>query len=207
MNRLDEKVALVTGAASGIGRAQALLFAREGASVIAADRDADGAEKVVGEIVAGGGRGIAVEMDVSSGESVRAGVEAATAEYGRIEILSNTAGLFDHYSQALDTSVPEALEDARRGGRGILVELTDERGHSVEVIGNPIKFTDQDTRGADPVYPPRLGQHSLDILRESGFSQQEIDDVVEAGGIMTELVLQKESEHHTDSPSPESIAI
>jgi 3-oxoacyl-[acyl-carrier protein] reductase len=104
MRRLDGKVALVTGAASGIGRAQALLFAREGARVIAADRDGAGAAQVVSEIESAGGSGLAVEMNVSSAESVRAGVGAATTAFGRIDILSNTAGLFDHYSQALDTS-------------------------------------------------------------------------------------------------------
>src|SRR6266545_3451690 len=104
MFRLDEKVALVTGAASGIGRAQALLFARAGAQVVAADRDGDGAQKVVDEIEAAGGTGLAVTVDVSSPESVSAGVEAAVQRFRTIHVLSNTAGLFDDYVQALDTT-------------------------------------------------------------------------------------------------------
>lgn len=89
---------------------------------------------------------------------------------------------------ALIRTVPEALDDARRGGRGIMVEMNDERGHSVEVVGNPIKFTDHDTHVPGPGYPPRLGQHSVDILREAGFTADEIDDVVASGGIRAESV-------------------
>jgi len=109
MNRLEGRIALITGAASGIGRAQALLFAREGAAVVAADLNGDGAEQVVSEIQAAGGTGLAVKMDVSDEQSVRAAVETAVARFGRIDILSNTAGTFDHYQQTLDT--PRELWD------------------------------------------------------------------------------------------------
>lgn len=103
MNRLAGKVALITGAASGIGRAQALLFAREGATVVAADLNDEGAEEVISEVEAAGGAGLAVRMDVTDDASVRASVAAAVDEFGRIDILSNTAGAFDHYQQTLDT--------------------------------------------------------------------------------------------------------
>jgi 3-oxoacyl-[acyl-carrier protein] reductase len=109
MNRLEGRIALITGAASGIGRAQALLFAREGAAVVAADLNGDGAEQVVSEIQAAGGTGLAVKMDVSDEQSVRAAVETAAARFGRIDILSNTAGTFDNYQQTLDT--PRELWD------------------------------------------------------------------------------------------------
>src|SRR5436190_10384685 len=109
MNRLEGKIALITGAASGIGRAQALLFAREGAAVVVADLNADGAKQVVSEIEAAGGTGLAVMMDVSDSDSVQAAVETAVARFERIDILSNTAGAFDHYSQTLDT--PRELWD------------------------------------------------------------------------------------------------
>ena len=109
MNRLEGRIALITGAASGIGRAQALLFAREGAAVVAADLNGDGAEQVVSEIQAADGTGLAVKMDVSDEQSVQAAVESAVARFGRIDILSNTAGTFDHYRQTLDT--PRELWD------------------------------------------------------------------------------------------------
>jgi 3-oxoacyl-[acyl-carrier protein] reductase len=109
VNRLEGKIALITGAASGIGRAQALLFAREGAAVVAADLNGDGAEQVVSEIQAEGGTGLAVMVDVSDQHSVQAAVDTAVARFGRIDILSNTAGAFDHYRQTLDT--PRELWD------------------------------------------------------------------------------------------------
>jgi 3-oxoacyl-[acyl-carrier protein] reductase len=109
VNRLEGKIALITGAASGIGRAQALLFAREGAAVVVADLNGDGAEQVVSEIQAEGGTGLAVKVDVSDQHSVQAAVDTAVARFGRIDILSNTAGAFDHYRQTLDT--PRELWD------------------------------------------------------------------------------------------------
>ena len=82
MNRLAGKVALVTGGASGIGRAGCELMAREGARVIVADLDVDGASKVAAGIEATGQAARACRLDVRDSEMVRAMVAFAIAEFG-----------------------------------------------------------------------------------------------------------------------------
>jgi NAD(P)-dependent dehydrogenase (short-subunit alcohol dehydrogenase family) len=88
--QLDGKVAIVTGAGSGIGRAIAIGFAREGASVVVSDIDGATAASVAGEI---GGRAVANTCDVSNTGQVDAMVESAVERFGRIDILVNNAGL------------------------------------------------------------------------------------------------------------------
>lgn len=104
MGKLDNKVVLVTGAASGMGRAEALLFAKEGAKVIATDLYLDGVEKVAEEIKAQGGDVLPLQIDVSCLDSIEKGVKAALDKYGRIDVLSNTAGILDAYAPTLETS-------------------------------------------------------------------------------------------------------
>jgi 3-oxoacyl-[acyl-carrier protein] reductase len=87
------KVALVTGAASGIGRATALALAREGASVAIADVDAAGGEETVRQIEAGGGRARFVEADVSTPDGVRAMFQAVESAFGGVDIVHNNAGI------------------------------------------------------------------------------------------------------------------
>lgn len=87
------KVALVTGAGSGIGRAVAFEFAARGASVMVADFVAEGGAETVRLIEAGGGRAKFVKVDVSNEESVAAMVAAAVAAFGRIDYLVNNAGI------------------------------------------------------------------------------------------------------------------
>jgi NAD(P)-dependent dehydrogenase (short-subunit alcohol dehydrogenase family) len=93
MGRLDRKVAVVTGAASGIGRGTALCLAREGAAVLVADLNSQGGEQVIGEIAAAGGRAVFQHTEVSSEPDIKALVDRALSEYGRLDIMFNNAGL------------------------------------------------------------------------------------------------------------------
>jgi NAD(P)-dependent dehydrogenase (short-subunit alcohol dehydrogenase family) len=90
---LQSKVAIVTGAASGIGRATALLFGREGAAVIGIDLDETGGRQLAAEISASGGRAIFVKADVSQSKDCKRAVEKAVADFGRIDVLFNNAGI------------------------------------------------------------------------------------------------------------------
>ena len=153
--RLFGKTAIITGAASGIGRATALRFASEGANVVVADINVESAEVVVGEIIAAGGVAIAVTVDVTDPTSLEAGFDAALKEYGRVDIVSCNAGLARFprpVDQALETdfdaifevnvkglwnSVRAAIGPLRAAGGGTIVvtgSIMGERtrpGHSI----------------------------------------------------------------------------
>jgi len=90
---LDGKVALVTGASRGIGRAIAKEFASQGAKVALCARSVDALQAVADEIAAAGGCAQPFALDVSSADGVRAVVEAVTGHYGRLDILINNAGI------------------------------------------------------------------------------------------------------------------
>jgi NAD(P)-dependent dehydrogenase (short-subunit alcohol dehydrogenase family) len=90
--RLAGKVAIITGGTSGIGRAGALLFAAEGASVVVASIDPDAGARTVAEIAAAGGEASFVETDVTQPDQVRALVEAALERHGRLDVLYSNAG-------------------------------------------------------------------------------------------------------------------
>ncbi|HLW58620.1 MAG TPA: glucose 1-dehydrogenase [bacterium] len=91
MTRHDQ-VAVVTGGASGIGKAVCLALAGEGARVAVADRDGEGAEAVAGAVTAAGGDGLPVRMDVTSRASVDEGLRQVLAHWERIDVLANVAG-------------------------------------------------------------------------------------------------------------------
>lgn len=90
--KLAGKIAIVTGAGSGIGHETAKLFAQEGASVVVADRDEAAAERVAAELAAMGARAMAYRVDVSKESEVAGMVDATLAEFGRLDILVNNAG-------------------------------------------------------------------------------------------------------------------
>jgi len=93
MNRLDNKVCLVTGAASGIGKRIAEVYAAHGGKVVIADLKLEAAESAAQEIRAGGGDALAVAMDVTDEQQVIDGVAKAIAHYGRIDVLVSNAGI------------------------------------------------------------------------------------------------------------------
>jgi NAD(P)-dependent dehydrogenase (short-subunit alcohol dehydrogenase family) len=93
MGRLTGKRALITGAASGIGRATALLFAREGAAVAVADVDEAGGQAVAQAIHSEGGRAIFVRCDVTQAGDCRRAVQRTVDEFGGLDVLFNNAGI------------------------------------------------------------------------------------------------------------------
>ncbi len=146
MQRLEGRIALVTGAASGIGRATVQLFAAEGAHVYVTDVNGAGAEAVTAEIGKAGGAATAITADVSRGQDVTAMFRAVAAAHGRLDALVNNAGLnvrgdFRHLSDAdwvkirevnLDGVVRVArdgFELLRASGRGALVNIASIMGH------------------------------------------------------------------------------
>jgi 3-oxoacyl-[acyl-carrier protein] reductase len=96
--RLQGKTALITGSSSGIGRAIALLFAREGADVVINGRNEQRIAAVVQEVEALGRRALGVRADVGSFAEVNAMVEKALATFGHLDILVSNAGIFHHQS-------------------------------------------------------------------------------------------------------------
>ena len=87
------KVAFVTGAANGIGRAAALAFAREGASVVVADVSEQGNQETVRQIEEQGGRALAVRCDVTRAEDVKAALDKTIEAFGRLDFAFNNAGI------------------------------------------------------------------------------------------------------------------
>ena len=90
--RLANKIALITGAGSGLGRESALLFAAEGAAIAAADLNIDSAKETASDVIAAGGKAIALRVDVSDENEVRAMVDATIAQLGVPDVLYNNAG-------------------------------------------------------------------------------------------------------------------
>lgn len=91
--RLADKVAIITGAGAGIGRASALLFAAEGAKIAAVDMDLATNDRVTKEIIAAGGKAVAIQADVSQKKDVERIVRQVVEQWGRVDILFNNAGI------------------------------------------------------------------------------------------------------------------
>src|SRR5262252_6460233 len=91
--KLKDQVAIVTGAASGIGKSIAEKYAFEGATIVIADLNLDAANATAAEIKAAGGKAMGVAMNVTSEDEVSAGVAATMKAFGRIDVLVSNAGI------------------------------------------------------------------------------------------------------------------
>lgn len=143
--RLQGKVAIVTGGANGIGRATALLFGGEGASVMVADRDEEAAADCASRLTEAGGRAIWHGTDVSRDDSVETAVSRAVTEYGGLDILVNCAGVDisgtvvdtepDRWQRVLEVNLASAYRTCRHaiphmvaGGGGAIVNVASLQG-------------------------------------------------------------------------------
>jgi len=103
---MSNRVALVTGGAQGIGKGIAVTLGADGFKVVIADLNLDVAEQTAKEITAAGGEAVAVQMDVTSAESVAAAIASVSAELGPVEVLVNNAG-FGLKGRFLDNSLAQ----------------------------------------------------------------------------------------------------
>ncbi len=148
--RLESKVAIITGAASGIGRATAELFAEEGAKVVVVDIDSAGGEQTVSNIRSKGGEALFVHADISKDEDARRISEETVKAYGRIDILVNNAAAFvfkrldeatvEDWQRALNVNImgsalcaKYAVEHMKKVGGGAVVNVGSVHG----LIGQP----------------------------------------------------------------------
>src|SRR4051812_13067298 len=115
------KVAFVTGAANGIGRAAALAFAHEGASVVAADVSEQGNRGTARMIEEAGGRALAVGCDVSRAEDVKAALDRAVETFGRLDFALNNAGVEQPITAAADLTEEEWDRIVRVNLRGVFL--------------------------------------------------------------------------------------
>ena len=106
MAELENKIAIITGAATGIGRATAQLFAQEGATVIVCDIDAKGGQQTVQTITAGRGTAEFIAVNVADESDIKSLVETVTEKYGRIDVVFNNAGV-TRRTNAIDTTADE----------------------------------------------------------------------------------------------------
>ena len=207
MGNLEGKVAVVTGASSGIGEATVRALAAEGAAVVAGARRKERLDGLVEEISQGGGKAIAVECDVTDEEQAHDLVHRAVEEFGTIDILVNNAGvmllstvgkgLTDQWRQMFEVNVMGLLyaTDAAIGhmkgqGSGHLVNISSVAGRKV-------------TRASSGVYAGT--KHAVGAISE-GLRQELLKDdirvtVVEPGTVATEL-----TDHITDEDARESLS-
>ncbi len=137
------KIAIVTGAASGIGRATAHLFADEGVRVAVLDRDGEGVARVAEEIGGAGGSALAWELDVQDGARIQQVADEVVARFGGIDILVNNAGvsLFqpaggEDYEAAWETTLAVNLTGQQRMIRAALPQLSREGGGRIVNIAS-----------------------------------------------------------------------
>ena len=207
MNNLEGKVAVVTGASSGIGEATVRALAAEGASVVAGARRKERLDGLVEEVSRDGGKAIAVECDVTNESQAQDLIHRAVEEYGRIDILVNNAGvmllstvgkgLSDQWRQMFEVNVmgllyatEAAIGHMKGQGSGHLVNISSVAGRKV-------------TRDSSGVYAGT--KHAVNAISE-GLRQELLEDnirvtIVGPGAVATEL-----PDHITDEDAREGLS-
>lgn len=154
MSRLANKVAIITGAGSGMGREEALLFAREGAKVVATDINEAAVQAVVKEIEAEGGVATAIAHNVASEEQWVSVVAAAIEAYGKVDILVNNAGISFAVGM-LDTTVEQwdkvmniNLSSVFLGMKHVVPHMQQNKGGSIVNISSIAGITGSQGAGA-----------------------------------------------------------
>lgn len=144
--RLKGKVAIVTGAAQGFGRAIALIFSREGARLVLADVKVDGVEDVAGELASGGAEVLAIRVDVSNEASVLNLKEEAIRRFGRVDVLVNNAGIYP-LSAAAEMAEEEwdRVIDTNLGGnflcsRAVVPQMRSQKGGRIISVASSIAY-------------------------------------------------------------------
>jgi NAD(P)-dependent dehydrogenase (short-subunit alcohol dehydrogenase family) len=146
MGKLDGKVAVITGAASGMGRATAIRFAKEGAAVVVADLNSQGGEATISEIAAAGGRAVFQRTDVGAESDIKSLIDRAVKEYGRLDITYNNAGIggatgrltdinaedwdktFAILTRAVFLGIKHSIEPMRKAGGGSIISTASVAG-------------------------------------------------------------------------------
>jgi 3(or 17)beta-hydroxysteroid dehydrogenase len=150
MDRVKGKVAIVTGGGGGMGRAEAMLLAKEGAKIAVTDLDEAAVKNVAGEINAQGGKAVSIKHDVSSETDWSTVLQKTLEEFGKLDVLVNNAGVI-LYKKIEDTSLSEwrwlmsinmdgvflgtkfAIEAMKKSGGGSIINIASVAG----LIGNP----------------------------------------------------------------------
>ena len=137
MGKLEGKIAVITGAGAGIGRASALLFAREGASVVVADLDSGAGEETVAHIEREGGKALLVQVDVVESAEVERMIRITVETFGRVDVLFNNAGVnfaatvVDITDEIWSRSLDVNLKGVMLGCRHAIPEMLKSGGGSI----------------------------------------------------------------------------
>jgi NADP-dependent 3-hydroxy acid dehydrogenase YdfG len=207
VGKLDGKIAVVTGASSGIGEATAEALAAEGATVVVAARREERLRELVGRIEGSGGRTLVISCDVTDEEQAHALIRRAVEEFGRVDILVNNAGvmllstvgkgLSDQWRQMFEVNVlgllyatDAAIEVMKRQQSGHIVNVSSVAGRKV-------------TRDSSGVYAGT--KFAVNAISE-GLRQELLEDnvrvtIIEPGAVATEL-----PDHITDEDARESLS-
>ncbi|WP_339104827.1 glucose 1-dehydrogenase [Haloterrigena salinisoli] len=201
MNVVENDVAVITGAASGIGRATAQTFADNGASVVVADVDADGAEETVAAITDDGGEATFVETDVSDPDDVERMIETAIDVYGGLDVLYNNAAIegpvarIDEYdSDAFEQVLDINLKGVWYGMKyAIEAMLADDGGAIVSAssIGGEVAVPQYSGYGAAKAAVSQLTKYAAIEYAEDGIRA----NAVAPGIVRTEMIERTIEDH------------